>query len=202
MMPFFIPSRAMLTCHPETCNTAVEEIQAGVGWTEDNALALTYALKGDLLRLRIPPLQPSLRADRLWQHSCFEAFVALEDKPEYYEFNFAPSGQWAAYRFERYRDGISLADEIPAPEITVRSRADGFDLRAIIRLDSLLTTQPRARLKLGLSVVIEDNNGMLSYWALWHPPGKPDFHHRGSFILGLDPSGMNAINDPAYIAKR
>jgi hypothetical protein len=200
MKPF--PCGAILTCHPETSTTAVEEIEGRAGWTEDNALSLAYALKGDLLRLRIPSLQPSLRADRLWQHSCFEAFVALEDKPEYYEFNFAPSGQWAAYHFQRYRDGISLEDEIPAPEITVRSRADGFDLRAIVRLDSLPTTQPRARLKLALSAVVEDNNGMLSYWALWHPPGKPDFHHPDSFTLNLGPSGINAINDPAYIAKR
>ena len=154
------------------------------------------------MRVRIPSLQPSLRADRLWQHTCFEAFVALEDKPEYYEFNFAPSGQWAAYRFQRYRDGISPADEIPAPEITVRSRADGLNLDAIVRLDSLSITQPEARLRLALSAVIEDKNGMLSYWALSHPPGKPDFHHRDSFVLGLDPSSVSFINDSAQIEKR
>jgi hypothetical protein len=202
MMPSFIPSRAMLTCHPATYTTAVEEIEARAGWTEDNALDFAYSLKGDLLRLRIPPLQPSMRADRLWQHTCFEAFVALDDKPEYYEFNFAPSGQWAAYQFQRYRHGISIADEIGPPKITVHNLAYGLDLHAIVSPDNLPITQPGARLKIALCAVIEDKNGMLSYWALRHPPGKPDFHHRDAFALDLHPAVVNAINDPAYIGKR
>jgi hypothetical protein len=202
MMPSFIPCRAMLTCHPETYTRAVEEIEVRVGWTEDNALTFTYALKGDLMRLRIPLPQPSLRANRLWQHTCFEAFVALKGKPEYHEFNFAPSGQWAAYSFQRYRDGTPLEDDIPAPKITVRNLADGLDLDAIVRLDSVPITQLAACLQLALSAVIEDKSGMLSYWALKHPPGKPDFHHRDAFALDLQRPGVNAINDPAYIGKR
>ena len=38
----------------------------------------------------------------------------------------------------------------------------------------------------GLSAVIEDPNGVLSYWALRHPPGKPDFHHPDTFALEID----------------
>jgi hypothetical protein len=33
--------------------------------------------------------------------------------------------------------------------------------------------------------VIEETNGRKSYWALAHPPGKPDFHHSDCFALGL-----------------
>jgi hypothetical protein len=40
-------------------------------------------------------------------------------------------------------------------------------------------------LRLGLSAVIEDIDGRLSYWALKHPPGKPDFHHPDSFALDV-----------------
>jgi hypothetical protein len=39
---------------------------------------------------------------------------------------------------------------------------------------------------LGLSAVIEDLDGVLSYWALRHPPGKPDFHHPDTFALEID----------------
>jgi hypothetical protein len=42
-----------------------------------------------------------------------------------------------------------------------------------------------ARLTLALSAVIEDEDGVLSYWALKHPAGKPDFHHRDAFALEL-----------------
>ena len=31
--------------------------------------------------------------------------------------------------------------------------------------------------RLGLSVVIEQADGSIAYWALAHPPGRPDFHH-------------------------
>ena len=186
----------MLTCHPETYNPAVEEIEGRVSWTQDNVLAFTYALKGDLMRLRIPPPQPPRRADRLWQHTCFEAFVSVKGKPEYYEFNFASSGEWAVYSFRRYRDGLSLEDEGLAPSITVRSAGDRLDLEAIVHLKYLTKIQPALSLRLALSAVIEDDSGSLSYWALKHPPGKPDFHHPDAFVLEID-----AFDDPAYTGK-
>jgi hypothetical protein len=33
--------------------------------------------------------------------------------------------------------------------------------------------------------VIEEKNGALSYWALRHPAGKPDFHRRSAFAMEL-----------------
>ena len=39
---------------------------------------------------------------------------------------------------------------------------------------------------LGPGFRIEDEAGALSYWALRHPPGKPDFHHPAGFALELD----------------
>jgi hypothetical protein len=127
----------------------------------------------------------------------------VKGKPEeYYEFNFAPSAEWAAYHFQRYREGTPLADDIPAPKITVRTVADGLDLDAAVRLDRLPIPQPGECLQLALSAVIEDKSGVLSYWALKHPPGKPDFHHPDAFALDLEPSGVNTINDPAYTGKR
>jgi hypothetical protein len=197
MMTPFLPNSAVLTCHPETHTPAVEGIEARVGWTQDNALALAYVLKGNLLRLQIPPSRRPRRVDYLWQHTCFEAFVSVKGKPEeYYEFNFAPSAEWAAYHFQRHRDGTPLADDIPAPKIRVHNVADRLDLDAVVRLDRLPTLPPRARLRLALSAVIEDKSGMLSYWALKHPPGKPDFHHPDAFTLDLEPPGVNVIDDP------
>jgi hypothetical protein len=34
--------------------------------------------------------------------------------------------------------------------------------------------------------VVEDEAGAFAYWALKHPPGKPDFHHPDAFALVLD----------------
>ena len=60
------------------------------------------------------------RADVLWQHTCFEAFVAPAGAPGYHEFNFSPSLDWAIYRFSAYREGMSPAEIGRSPEIAVR----------------------------------------------------------------------------------
>ena len=197
MITPFLSSRARLTCHPDTNTCAIERIEAHVGWTRSNALVLTYALTGDLIRLRIPPARAPARAERLWQHTCFEAFIAAKGSPGYYEFNFAPSGEWAICRFQRYRDGRWLQDDALAPKISVRNSTSRLNLDAIVRLNRLPGIPPRARLSLALAAVIEDESGMLSYWALKHPPGKPDFHHPDAFALEVEPPAVDAANESA-----
>jgi hypothetical protein len=39
--------------------------------------------------------------------------------------------------------------------------------------------------ELGLSAVLEENDGTKSYWALAHPGDKPDFHAPGCFAARL-----------------
>jgi hypothetical protein len=122
----------------------------------------------------------------LWQHTCFEVFIAVKGQPTYYEFNFSPSGEWAAYAFIKgYRDGGPIEDDGLHPEIVVRSAANSFELEAIVRLDRLQAIKSQMPLRMGLSAVIEEKDGTLSYWALKHRPGKPDFHHPDSFALEL-----------------
>jgi hypothetical protein len=173
---------AVLTCHPETHSQAAHGIDARVSWIGAGALALHYALKGDIVRLRIPPPQPPRRADYLWQHTCFEAFVSAEGQPDYCEFNFSPSGEWAVYSFRRYREGAPLADAELAPKIATHRTDERLELNATIQLPRALQ---RRRLRLGLCGVIEGEDGILSYWALKHPPGKADFHHPDGFALEI-----------------
>jgi len=104
--------------------------------------------------------------------------------PEYSEFNFSPSGEWAVYAFRDYRDVEVLEHEL-APGIVVRRTLDRLELEVEISRDFLPQNGP---LRLGLSAVVEETDGVLSYWALRHPPGKPDFHHPDTFILQMDGS--------------
>ena len=196
-----VPYTAVLTYHPGTYSRAVHGIDVHVCWTADEPLALSYVLKGDFTRLRSPPPRPARRADCLWQHTCFEAFVAMKGKPEYYEFNFAPSGEWAAYAFHGYRDGAPLAKEELTPGITVRSAAHSLELDAMIRLDRLPAIERGAPLRLALSAVVEEEHGILSYWALKHPPDKPDFHHSDAFALELEAPVVEAVQESA-VCKR
>jgi len=100
----------------------------------------------------------------------------------YYEFNFTPSTQWAAYRFDRYRAGMRAATEIEPPQIVGRSVPDRYTLRATL---SLPDRQRDRTLHVGLAAVLEERNGNRSYWALAHPPGAPDFHRVDGFALEL-----------------
>jgi hypothetical protein len=151
----------------------------------DGRLAMAYLIEGDLTRVNVPlPRAPRI-VHGLWQHTCCECFIALAGEPGYHEFNFAPSGEWAAYKFASYREGEALIDEMLNPQIAVRGSAGRFELDASIALDRLSAAHRRARLALALSAVIEDKDGALSYWALRHPAGRPDFHHPDSFALAL-----------------
>ena len=192
---------AVLTCHPETYSQAAHGIEARVSWTDAGALAFHYVLNGDTGRLRIPPCRTPRRADYLWQHTCFEAFICVKDKPEYYEFNFSPSGEWAAYHFRSYRDGAPRQNEELAPNITVRSAGERLDLNAMIHLHRLPGLPQKLYLRLGLAAVIEEENGRLSYWALKHPPGRPDFHHSDGFALEIEAPEVEMI-DEVRLKKR
>lgn len=186
VMPSSIVHAVTLMRHPDSRSAAVRSVGACVRRESAGTLAITYTIEGDLARLRVPPARPPRIVQGLWQHTCCECFIALNDGPEYREFNFAPSGEWAAYAFAKYREGTPLADEALNPRIAVRSTAEKLELDASISLDRLADTRPRQRIALALSAVVEDEHGALSFWALQHAPGKPDFHHPDAFALELD----------------
>ena len=83
------------------------------------------------------------------------------------------------------------------PAIAVSLSEDRLALEAVVGPEILLALPGASSLRLGLSAVIEETDGRLSYWALAHPGERPDFHHRDSFVLPLehpdfdgdDPSG-------------
>ncbi len=174
--------------HPSTRADAVRGIQVIVRRSAGAELQMTFRLDGDIPRIRVPlPGVPRI-ATELWRHTCFEAFIALEGQAAYHEFNFAPSGEWAAYAFSGYRNGGPLANERMRPHIAVRSTGSRLELDALVRLDVLSAIHPHASLRLGLSAVIEACD-RLSYWAIHHPADKPDFHNSDGFVLLLEPPG-------------
>jgi hypothetical protein len=172
--------RQTLRLHPDSLCAATTRIEADVARPRPGNLILSYVVSGRIGDLRMPPVAEAARADELWRHTCFEAFVRGSAGPGYYEFNFSPSKQWAAYQFSSYRSGMRVATEIGAPRIEVRSSAETYTLQAALEFDGLSSP-----LHLGLSAVLEETNGRKSYWALAHPPGKADFHHADCFALEL-----------------
>ena len=180
--------RQVLKLHPDTLSSAATQIEVEAARSRAGSLVLCYFVTGEIHGLRMPPVTASARADELWQHTCFEAFVGTSPDAGYYEFNFAPSTQWAAYRFSSYRRGMRAATEISAPRIEVQASRECYALQASLELDPLSSLPRDAVWRLGLSAFIEETSGRKSYWALAHPPGKADFHHPDCFAYELHPA--------------
>jgi hypothetical protein len=172
--------RQILKRHPDTLSAGAAAVEAEAA-RAGSLLSLRFLVKGDPARLALPPPGRPERADGLWRHTCFEAFIRPGPGEAYAEFNLAPSRRWAAYGFTGYRHDMTPIAGIAAPSIAVETTAEGVMLDAVIE-----TGLPaRGAWRVGLSAVIEAADGTISYWALAHPPGKPDFHHADCFALEL-----------------
>jgi hypothetical protein len=176
--------RVNLLRHSDSLTDSVGAIDVALDWSEAPVLRLRYSIIGDMSRLRISRPSDPGRQDELWKHTCFEAFVKGPAEA-YYEFNFSPSRQWAAYRFDAYRQAMAHLNLSSPPAVQVQTLPGSFTLEAVVDLKELDHADPGAQKRLGLAAVIEQRSGSLSYWALHHPPGKADFHHADGFVVAL-----------------
>lgn len=181
-----------LSPHPAFMAPDGLEVKATVEAQQANTppcLALRFELSGAIDTLCMPAWMGSHPADGLWQHTCAELFVRRQGSPAYQEFNFSPSGQWAAYRFssERVRDTLAESRHPPLPPaIEVITSAKDISISIHLPMLNLPATDSSEELRLGLSLVAERGQGDLSYWALHHPRAdRPDFHHPDGCALAL-----------------
>jgi hypothetical protein len=184
-MSIIVEQSAVLTAHPSTPNAGVRTLGVQLRAQAPDILVLQYSLVADMSCVRIPASGAGGRADALWTHTCFEAFMAPANSPGYHEFNFSPSLNWAVYHFSAYREGMSPTEVGHAPTISVRRGEQGLELQSTLHLKALPELRDAPGLKIALAAVIEDEHGRLSYWGLRHAPGKPDFHHSHGFALEL-----------------
>lgn len=177
-----------LSPHPAVAAPGAVRIVSASAELEPNGAAVRfeYCLAGELARLAIPAGAAPRRADRLWEHTCFEAFVAPAGGTRYYELNFSPSTQWAAYELDDYRQGMRpLALTVP-PAVRVVDAAGELRVTADVELAAL--GGARWPWRIGLAAVVEHRTGGCAYFALRHPRAAPDFHDAAGFVLSLDGS--------------
>ena len=169
-------TRYSLTPHPDHPLLGVSGVTVDVRVIDGGGVLLTYAVDGGKA-VMWPERTSAVRSDGLWRTTCFELFLMFDDEEHYVEFNFSPSGAWAAYAFDGYRDGMAdlPRDVIPHVERTVDGVAVDCDLGGL----------PHGELLMSLTAVIEEQGARRSFWALQLPPGAPDFHHRYCFAARL-----------------
>ncbi|HEY3515594.1 MAG TPA: DOMON-like domain-containing protein [Gammaproteobacteria bacterium] len=178
-------TRRALIPHPH--GTALSAtITARVALERAMRLELEYSLTGDLAQLAIPGRAAGGRADRLWEHTCFEAFIAPAADGRYCELNFSPSTEWAAYVFDGYRQDMRPLDLAEPPTVRVAETKNDLRVTAGIELGGLADAPWPWRI--GLTAVVEDRAGGRAYYALLHPRDKPDFHDATAFTVLLDGS--------------
>jgi hypothetical protein len=87
----------------------IQSLHCDVRWTQQT-LHLEYQLVAEFAALHWPP--PAAKPQRrmaLWEHTCFECFVADSTTTGYTEVNVAPSGDWNCFDFQAYRLGMQAS---------------------------------------------------------------------------------------------
>jgi hypothetical protein len=174
----------LLIAHPDHPPASVARIEARIIGRDASWLRVRWRIEGSQA-LVVPAFAGKGRADELWRSTCFELFLKpLGDEP-YCELNLSPSERWNAYDFDRYRAGMRQRPFPREPQCTIRRGSSFAIFDGAIPAAGL----PEGDCAMGLSAVIEEEGGALSYWALAHPEGKPDFHAPTCFAAALPAPG-------------
>ncbi len=161
-----------LMLHRECDLGPIRAVTASITPT-DTGCEAEFRLDGDVSRIVIPPNAPPARCDNLWKTTCFEIFWQPIGQPGYVEFNLSPSGQWASYDFDSFREGMRDA---PVDAISIAcSHASSNGAGELVLKASIAADLP-APAQVALNAIVEHPGGGIQFWALAFPPGKPEFH--------------------------
>lgn len=163
--------------HPDSPPGAIESVEVELERSGEG-LWLRYTICAPLDGLVLPEPARPIRVDGLWQTTCLEAFVHDGTGEGYREFNFSPSSEWAAYRLTAYRAGMEALAMPATPDIALDVSDHHLALETTVPLED-------CDHRVGLCAIVEEADGIKSYWALAHPSGPPDFHHPACFALRL-----------------
>lgn len=146
----------------------------------DNVLSVIFYWQDPRARILFADRHNNERRYELWKTTCFEVFLQPAGQEEYIEINIAPTGEWDAYTFTRYRQ----------PQPPQRSECITllhFDWRSNGLEAQFAFAGKHMEWRCSLTAVIELQDHSKHYLALKHATDKPDFHHHESFILGRKP---------------
>jgi hypothetical protein len=168
------------TTLPQPPFTLWASAERSAAFGETATLNLWFGVSAPMSRFSVPsPADSPARRDNLWQSTCFECFLKEEGQDAYNEWNFSPSGDWAAYDFESEREGMAPADVASPPYIRTEDNLTWWGLGVTLSIPSDL------QFTIALSAVIEERGGHRSFFALHHPTQQPDFHHPDCFTARL-----------------
>lgn len=132
-----------------------------------------FKLEGGVDRIKVPEPSPSVRTDNLWKTTCFEIFWQPIGGTSYREFNLSPSGRWAAYDFDAFREGMR---DSPIDAISLSVGQSSSNGEGELELSASIACELMTPAQVALNAIVEHADGALQYWALAFAPGKAEFH--------------------------
>jgi len=151
---------------------------------QDTLLSIDYQLQGDLAAISIGSPNPTpSRQLGLWESTCFEFFIGIPDRANYWEFNLSPTGDWNVFALDNYRQGLRNEIAFTSLPMTIDRSVNSLLLSSTIELNKIISATQA--LEMSVTTVIKSSQHELSYWALTHPGAAADFHLRDSFILKI-----------------
>lgn len=149
--------------------------------TTSDSVFISYKVQGELPAIDLGEGHPHhARVIKLWEKSCFELFMKnAEDN--YIEFNFSPEFEWNCFYFAKKGDALAEYARMDLVKVDILLSLDVFHL--IVELDKKKFPENffKGQLNAGITSVIKEKNGKLSYWALSHHDTRPNFHDFRSF---------------------
>jgi hypothetical protein len=150
----------------------------------DHLLSIEYQLFGDLSAISIDPsANPPSRQFQLWENTCFEFFIGIPGDANYWEFNLSPSGDWAIFALDDYRQGLRNELAFSSLPFKVDRYPNYITLNLEFDLSEIIL--PEQDLEMSVTTVIKSSQDQLSYWAITHSGEAADFHLRDSFKIKM-----------------
>lgn len=165
-----------LTAFTATPLTEKFSVAAKLSKTSVQVLSVEFKILGPVDLISWPTSKKVVtRENELWKTTCLETFFSAGTTQEdpYVEINCSPNGNWNAYRFLRYREGMT-----PSAEISVLLKQKKIHADEAYFLIEIQSTNTLNIQSCGLTMVMEFTNGKKSYWALRHPGSTADFHSK------------------------
>ena len=162
------------------------QLEAQIEMQTDGFL-LTFELSGPGVAkvLLTPKSAKPVRKNDLWKETCFECFFGVGNSKEYFEFNASPSGDWALYSFNQYRDGMKDVEfKNGDTPLLLKCEKSAEYFCCVWRVPYFTKTILQ---NVSLTAVLKTGTASdaVSYWAAKHAGTKPDFHLRESFTQRL-----------------
>lgn len=149
----------------------------------EESVFISYRIKQGLSSIDLGSAAPNKnRLMKLWEKTCFELFIKNE-KNQYIEFNFSPSFEWNCFYFNKSGEALNEWVPMQPPVIDILLSNEHFFIFVDIRKKNFPPDffQEKSQLSAGITCVIKDKAGLMSYWALSHADTRPNFHHFDSF---------------------